>query len=504
MKIFSAAQIKACDAYTIHASGINSQELVERAANACAAHIIKHYASDVPFVVLCGMGNNGADGLAIARMLLQGGFSVKVFLLQHTTESTPENHANINKLLRIDASLLDYVAPDTFIADLPEQVVLIDAILGTGLSRPVEDWLAEFLKHVNQFSNKKIAIDIPSGMPADTIPAPDAAMLHADETLSFQFYKRSFLHPETGSLCGDIHLLDIGLHETFIEATHTHYQTIDATLVAQYRKKRARFSYKNIHGHALIIAGSFGKAGAAVMSTLSALKSGVGLVTSIVPESCYEVLQTTAPEAMCAVSGLKFLDDILEYNTINATAVGIGPGINTKEDTVKGFVTFMDDCKLPCVFDADALNILSMHKELMNKIPPNSILTPHMGESKRLFGDGVNSMQIVENIRMQAMRYKTCIVLKGHHTVVAGPDGDCYYNLTGNAGMAKAGSGDVLTGLLTGLLAQGYDAMQAALLGVYLHGLSGDIAATYLGQEAMTAKDLISHFSGAWQKLGKS
>jgi ADP-dependent NAD(P)H-hydrate dehydratase / NAD(P)H-hydrate epimerase len=502
MKIFSAAQIKACDAYTIHASSISSQELVERAATACTAYIVKNYPPDTPFVLLCGMGNNGADGLAIARFLLQSGFSVKVFLLQHSGESTPENQTNINKLLRIDASLLDYIVPDTFIADLPEQVVIIDAILGTGLTRPAEDWLADFLKHINHFPNRKIAIDIPSGMPADTIPATDSAMIHADETLSFQFYKRSFLHPETGSLCGNIHLLDIGLHSTFIEATHTHYQTIDLELVAYYRKKKDEFSYKNIHGHALVAAGSFGKAGAAVMSTMSALRSGVGLVTSLVPECCYDIIQATAPESMCAVSGLKFLEDISDYD--NVTAIGIGSGTNTKEDTVKGFIAFMDDCKLPCVFDADALNILAMHKELMNKIPPNSILTPHLGECKRLFGDSINSMQMVENIRMQAMRYKTCIVLKGHHTVVASPDGDCYYNLTGNAGMAKAGSGDVLTGLLTGLLAQGYDAMQAALLGVYLHGLSGDIAAAKLGQEAMTAKDLIFHFSDAWQKLGKS
>lgn len=502
MKIFTAAQIKACDAYTIHASGISSLELTERAATACVAHITRHYPADTSFVILCGMGNNGADGLVIARLLRQAGHAIKVFLLQHKEEATPDHKTSVNKLLRIDASLMDYMAPDTFLADLPEHIVIIDAILGTGLSRPAEGWLAAFFDHVNHFPNRKIAIDIPSGMPADTIPPAGSAMLRASETLSFQFYKRSFLHQETGAHCGAITLLDIGLHEAFIEGTHTHYQTVEETVVAALRKKRTDFSYKNTHGHVQLMAGSYGKAGAAVLSTMAALRSGAGLVTTLVPEQCYTVLQVAAPEAMCQVAGMKYVDalPVLEQ----AAAIGIGPGLDTRETTVRAFTTFVEDCKLPCVFDADALNMLAMHPELLHKIPEQSILTPHPGECRRLFGDSINSMQQVEHIRMQAMRYKICIVLKGHHTVIATPDGDCYYNLTGNAGMAKAGSGDVLTGLLAGLLAQGYDSVSAALLGVFLHGLAGDIAAVNIAQEAMTAATLVHHLGAAWQKLGKT
>lgn len=503
MKIFNAAQIKACDAYTIHASGITTMDLIDRAALACARHIVGKYSTDTPFVALCGMGNNGADGLALALILLQNGYGVKIFVLQHRNESTPENKSLLNKILRINAALVDYVQPETFLTDLPEQVVLIDAILGTGLGRPVEGWLADFFTHINQLPNFKIAIDIPSGMPADSVTNADEAMIiSADETLSFQLYKRSFLHPETAAHCGHISLLDIGLHPTFIEATHTHYQTIEAEKVAILIKKKAVFSYKNQHGHVFIVGGSKGKTGAAILAITAALRSGAGLVSSIIPAECYVPVQTVAPEAMYHTTGVDFIENIESFDA--ATAVGIGMGMGTHEATVKAFAQFVETCTLPCVFDADALNILAQHQELMNKIPENSILTPHVGECDRMFGKSSNSMQRVEHVRMQAMRYKVCIVLKGHHTVVATPDGDCFYNLNGNAGMAKGGSGDVLTGILAGLLAQGYTADQAALLGVYLHGSAGDIAAGIHGEQAMTASDLVKNLGKAWQTLSKT
>jgi hydroxyethylthiazole kinase-like uncharacterized protein yjeF len=502
MKIFSAAQIKACDAYTIHASGISSVELIERAASQCATHIIGHYPIDTPFVLLCGMGNNGADGLALARILMQHGYGIKVFVLQHRNEHTPENKSHLNKLLRIDAALVEYLQPETFLADLPEQVVLIDAILGTGLSRHVTDWLADFFAHINHLPNKKIAIDIPSGMPADHVSTGEVAMIAAHETLSFQFYKRSFLHPETGAYCGDISIVDIGLHPTFIEATHTHYQTIEAATLKTMLKKKAAFSYKNQHGHCFITAGSKGKGGAALLATAAALQSGVGLVSSIIPEVAYIPLQTSLPEAMCQIGGQAYIETIEPYQS--ASAMGIGMGMGTEQASVQAFSNFLETCTLPCVFDADALNILAAHPELLTKIPEHSILTPHVGECDRLFGSSSNSMQRVEHIRMQAMRYKVCIVLKGHHTVVVTPDGDCYYNLNGNPGMAKGGSGDVLSGLLAGLLAQAYPADQAALLGVYIHGLAGDLAAEELGMQAMNARAIIDHLSAAWQKLAKT
>lgn len=502
MKIFSAAQIKACDAYTIHAGGISAADLIERAANACVSYITRQYTPDTPFVILCGMGNNGADGLAIGKLLLQNGYAVKLFVLQHRAEASPENKALLNKILRINAALVEYVAPETFLTDLPSHVVIIDAILGTGLNQQADGWIKEFFNHINQLKNHKIAIDVPSGMPADSIPAPGTTIIAAHETLSFQFYKRSFLHPETAVYCGAIHLLDIGLHPTFIEATHTHYQIIETATVTKMIRRKPDFSYKNQHGHSYIAGGSKGKSGAAVLAVQAALRSGTGLVTAIVPGQCYLPMQVNAPEAMCLTAGEDHIDALPDCNA--ADAIGIGMGMGQEMETINAFTNFIEACSIPCVFDADALNILAKHNELMTKIPDGSILTPHVGECDRLFGHSANSMQRVEHIRMQAMRYKVCIVLKGHHTVIVTPEGDCFYNRSGNAGMAKGGSGDVLTGLLTGLLAQGYSAEQAALIGVHLHGLAGDEAATRCGVYAMNAGDQIAHFATAWQTLAKT
>ena len=262
------------------------------------------------------------------------------------------------------------------------------------------------------------------------------------------------------------------------------------------------FSHKNQHGHVFIIGGSKGKTGAAILATHAALRSGVGLVTSVVPQESYLPLQFNAPEAMCHTSGKETIDHIDPYEQATAFAVGVGMG--THIETVAAFSKFIKLCQAPCVIDADALNILAMQPDLLSYLPNNSVLTPHVGECHRLFGQKDNSIEQVEDVRKQAMLYKVCIVLKGHRSIIVSPKGTCYYNLNGNPGMAKGGSGDVLTGLLSGLLAQGYPSEYAAQLAVYLHGLSGDLAAKLLGQEAMNAMDLIGRLSYAWQKLAKT
>lgn len=502
MKIFSAPQLKACDAYTIHATGIHSAELIERAAQACATHIRQQFSADTPFVFLCGMGNNGADGLALARILMQHGYGIKVFVLQHKPEGSPEYKANLNQLLKVNAALVDYVAPESFLADMHPQVVLVDAILGIGLSRPVEGWLAEFFQHINHLPNYKIAIDMPSGLPSDTaLLQADQAVIRADQTLTFQLLKRSLLHPETAVFAGRVHILDIGLHPTFIEATHTHYQTLEAEMLQGLLHRRDPFTYKNKNGHLYIAAGSKGKTGALILSSRAALRSGVGLVSAVIPEACYVPYQTAAPEAMCLIGGVDYLQEIPSVDLANAWVLGMGMG--TDVATTEAFSAFLSACHVPCVFDADALNILAAQPDWLHKLPEHSILTPHVAECDRLFGVMSNSMQRVEHIRMQAMRYKVVIVLKGRFTVIATPEGDCYYNTHGNPGMAKAGSGDVLAGLMGGLLARGYTATESALLAVFLHASAGDIASGFLGEEAMNASDLILHLAGAWQKLEK-
>ncbi|MBA3828506.1 MAG: NAD(P)H-hydrate dehydratase [Taibaiella sp.] len=499
MKIFSAAQIHACDAYTIHARGITSLALMEQAAIGCMEWIAAHLPKDTLFVVVCGCGNNGGDGLAVTRLLHHAGYGVKAFLLRFSETLSPDCAANLEKLQKDHPDLIEILQPETFITDIPANIIVIDAILGTGLSRPVEGWVAKFINQLNSLPNRRIAVDIPSGMPADNIPDKDAVVMQVSDTLSFQFYKRTFLHPETGVYAGKIHLIDLGLEQTFIKGTHTQYHTIDHEKVKSMYRPRTPFSHKGTYGHALIIGGSYGKIGAITLSAKAALRAGAGLVTALLPQCGYEVVQTAVPEVMCLTSGEKHIGEIADWK--KNQAIGIGPGLDTNTVTVKAFADFIDECKQPVVIDADALNILAKHNELLARIPPGSVLTPHPKEFSRIFGESVNSMMELEHARTQAMRYNIFIVLKGHHTAVVTPEGECWYNMTGNAGMATGGAGDVLTGIITGLIAQGYDGGDAAMLGVYLHGLAGDKAAEKSSMEAMIAGDIIDNLGHAFASL---
>jgi len=502
MKIFTAAQIKACDAYTITAARIRPLELMERAANKCTAWLKDNLPKDTLFVVLCGTGNNGGDGLAIARQLHRRSTGVKAFLLNHAPELSPDCAANLQQLQAIDNDLVGIVQPNTFITDIPAHLVIIDAILGTGLSRPLQGWLAEFISHINQLPNHKISIDIPSGLPADTIPDKDAIVFNASETLTFQFLKRTFLHPESGPYAGKVHVLDIGLDKTFINATPTQYQTIDATTAsAIFRPRDNTFGHKGTFGAVCLAGGSYGRMGAITLAAKAALRAGAGLVTAAIPGCGYNILQTAVPEVMCTTSGNEMIETITGWE--NATAIGIGPGMGTDGKTAKALAAFMESCKIPIVADADALNIIAKQSDLLAKLPKGSVLTPHPKEFARLFGENTNSMIQLDHARIQAMRYNINIVLKGHHTAVITTEGECWYNTTGNAGMATAGSGDVLTGIITGLLAQGYESHHAAMLGVYLHGMAGDIAAAEQSQEALLAGDIISCMGKAFGILAR-
>lgn len=300
-------------------------------------------------------------------------------------------------------------------------------------------------------------------------------------------------------LTGEVEIIDIGLNPTFINATQTNYMTLDADAARAIYKPRKPFSHKGTYGDVLMIAGSYGMMGAAVLAVKAALRSGAGKVRAFIPECGYTVLQTAVPEAMCITKGDKYVTTLNGWE--GAGAIGIGPGLGMQDYTVRAFADFIEACKQPIVIDADGLNLLAKQQEIMHKLPHGSIITPHPKEFERLFGKTVNSMLQAEQARMQAMKYNINIVLKGHHTLIANPEGECWYNVNGNAGMATGGSGDVLTGIITGLLAQGYAPNEAALLGVYLHGAAGDIAAAEYSQEAMIAGDIIDNLGGAFKAL---
>jgi NAD(P)H-hydrate epimerase len=499
MKIFTSAQIKACDAYTIHASSISSSDLMERAAGKCVEWLTTHFPKDALFVILCGTGNNGGDGLAITRLLHHSGYGAKAFLLKFSKELSKDCQHNLQRLQNIDPSLVDVVPPDTFITDIPEHIIVIDAILGTGLNRPVEGWVGNFINQVNLLPNKKIAIDIPSGLPADTIAEKEASIVKAQDTLSFQFYKRSFLHPESGSYTGNVHLLDIGLDKTFIEATHSHYQVLDRHILKGFFRQRDSFTHKGSFGTSLIIGGSYGLMGSVTLTARAAYRAGAGRVRGLIPEAGYDIFQTITPEAMCITSGDKFIKHIKEWES--ADAIAIGPGMGTEEKTMDAFEEFLEERKDPIIIDADALNILGKRQELLNKIPAGSILTPHPKEFERVFGETANTMVRVEHARTQAMRYNIIIVLKDRYTAVVTPEGDCWYNVSGNAGLATGGSGDVLTGIITGLYSQKYEPAEAAMLGVYLHGLAADLALQKQSMESLVASDVMEYLGAAFKTL---
>jgi len=500
MKIFSAAQIKACDAYTIQASGIHSADLMERAANRCVDWLRAKFLRDTLFVVLCGTGNNGGDGLAITRLLHQRNFGVKAFLLKLTDEMSPDCAANYQRLKMVDDDLVTSIEQDTFLTDLPQHIVVIDALLGTGISRPPEGWLAQFIDRINLMPNIKVSIDLPSGLSPDNAPDPETSIIKATHSLTFQFYKRCFLHPESAPYTGLIHLLDIELDRHFILQTHTQYRIAEkADIIAIYRP-RNMFGHKGTYGKALLVGGSYGKTGAITLASKATLRAGAGLVTALLPVCGLQNLQTAVPEVMCLTHGEQHLDD---FPMGDYDAVGLGPGMGTHAETVKALSAFIDACRHPLIVDADALNIISQHPDLLNRLPKGSVLTPHPKEFSRLFGENTNSMIQLDNARIQAMRYNLNIVLKGRYTAVINTEGECWYNITGNPGMATAGSGDVLTGIITGLHAQGYSPFEAALMGVYLHGVAGDFAAEALSQEAMIASDIIDHLGKAFLELRK-
>ncbi len=498
MKIFTARQIRECDAFTLQEEGIASAVLMERAANACANWLLQNYDSGTPVMVVCGMGNNGGDGLALTRILLQNGFSARAVILKHTEQFSADAAYNLTLLHQLAPENIRILEQGQFVTELPRDILIIDALFGTGLNRPLEGWPAEFVRELNELPNTIVAVDVPGGLPADSLPDTNAAVIRAAHTLSFQFYKRSFLHRETARFTGRVHILDIGLSPQYIQSTHSQYNiTNDAAAALMYRP-RDPFGHKGSFGKVQLVGGSYGKIGAVALSTRAALKSGAGLVFTTAPASGCTILQVLNPEALFIAAGQDSIEDITAEEK---AVVGIGPGMGQAPETAEALLRFIRTCNHSLVLDADALNILAARGNALHLLPANTIITPHPKEFERLFGKAKDSMLQVELARANAMKYNICIVLKGHYTAVVLPSGACWYNVTGNAGMATGGSGDVLTGIITALLAQGYTAGDAAQLGVFLHGRAGDLAAGQLGQEALTAGDLTAWLGAAFRSL---
>jgi NAD(P)H-hydrate epimerase len=504
MKILSTIQIREADQFTIAHEPVSSVDLMERAAGKCSEWLSGKFSDSVSYVVVCGNGNNGGDGLAIARQLKSKGGDVNVFIVRAAEKDSADFTANLKRLEenKINFTVIgnDLQFPSN------NEYIIVDAIFGSGLSREPEGNAAAIIDKINASPAQKISIDIPSGLFGDDNSGNSYKhTVRADYTLTFQQPKLAFLFPESGKFTGKFIVLDIGLHPDFIAQAQTPYHFITHDEVKNMIRPRGKFSHKGNFGHALLVAGSEGKAGAAVLCAKACLRSGAGLLSLNVPEIANEILQTSVPEAMLQVNDSeKFISGRIKTGQATETefsAIGMGPGLGTNKETEHAMKLLLNEYAGPLVFDADAINILSENKTWLAFLPKGTILTPHPGEFDRLAGKHDSGFARLKPAQELARKNGIYIVLKGAHTAVVCPDGNVFFNSSGNAGMATGGSGDVLTGIITGLRAQNYPPQAACILGVYLHGLAGDIAASVQSENGLVAGDIVENIGGAWRML---
>ena len=469
---------------------------MQRVADSCVNWISNKFKEKENFYIFCGNGNNGGGGFALAKIMYHNGFDITVFLNENENFSK-DAASNLKKIKQISGiDIFDFNDAATF--NFKENAVIIDAVFGTGLNRRTNKKEVDLITFLNGVKLPKVSIDMPSGLLADQMITDQTVIFKADETLSFQFWKKTFLHPETGIYCGKVHILDISLSEEFIQDEITSDYVIDDQLIHRIYKTRSEFSHKGNFGKTTIIAGSFGRVGAAVLAVKAALKSGSGLTFVHAPKCGYEILQTSCPEAIYLYGGENHHD---RFQIDHDTVLGISPSFGINTDTESAFMDFLKSCDQPMVLDADALNIISRHSQFLARIPENSIITPHPKEFERLFGITESSFDRVELAREKAAELGIYIVLKDHHTQIITPEKDVFYNITGNSGMAKGGSGDALLGIITSLLAQNYSSKDAAIFGVWLHGKAGDLAAEKFSKEAMLPTDLINELGMVFKSL---
>ena len=493
MKILTGPQIKEADKFTIENEPISSIQLMER-ASAAIAEILKLKISNYhSILVLAGKGNNGGDGLAIARLLSET-MDCSVFMPFATDKLSEECHSNFTQL-----------PPNVVVTNslettkLTSETLIIDALLGTGMKGNLDETLSTLIASVNELPNYVISIDVPSGMCTE-FGNINQIIIRANETITLQFPKLAMLLPEAGEYCGKITICPIGINVEENDSFETPYSFITTNFIKKRLKKRTKFANKGTYGHALLICGSKGMNGAALLATNAALRSGCGLVTLHLPEEERFAVQANCPSAILSLDQDAFFSEI-PTDLPKYSVLAIGPGLGQNSVTIDAFRVLLESFDKPMVIDADAINILSKYPELKRYIPKNSILTPHPRELQRLIGDWSDEEHKLKKVIHLAVETDSVIVLKGAYTTICTVNGHFYFNPTGNSGMAKGGSGDILTGFIAGLLARGYDSLDAAIIGVYIHGSAGDKVASIYGQEAMNSKDIIDYIPVVMKEL---
>ena len=503
MKIFTSAQIHELDKYTIEHEPIKSIDLMERAAKALTQAITDQWNSSTPVIVFAGPGNNGGDALAVARMLIDRNYDVTAYLFNISGHLSEDCAINKKRLVEKRAKALIEVIQEFEPPVLNENMLVVDGLFGSGLNKPLAGGFASLVKYINTNPAKIVSIDIPSGlMTEDNSSNVRANIIKADLTLTLQQKKLSFFFPENQVFIGKLKVLDIRLSQEGTEKIEADYTLLEENDIRQRLLARDPFTHKGKMGNALIIAGSYGMGGAAVLATKACLRAGAGKVTTHTPKCNYLTLQISVPEAVIQFDREETtFSEAVDSEDFNA--VGIGPGLGTSEQTAIAIIAQLRRTQCPLVADADAINILANHRAWLQQLPKGIIMTPHSKEFDRLEVHCTDSYERLSKAREMAKRLQAYIILKGHYTTLCLPDGHVIINSTGNAGMATAGSGDVLTGIITGLLARGYKKEDACIVGMYLHGLAGDIAARELGEESVIAGDIIQYLPYAFKRLNE-
>jgi len=471
LPLLTSAQIREADAYTIAHEPIVSIDLMERASKAFVGWFINHFPDNKQSItVYCGTGNNGGDGLAIARMLDDHHYkSLNIKIARFSAKATDDFNANLKRIQQTTVPL-STINPGECLP-VEESEVLIVALLGTGLNKPLEGDFKRLVNYINSLQKTVVSVDVPAGLFSDGEIPPDAVVLKSDLVITFQAPKINFLLPESGPYIKWWEAVNIGIDEKFIRSLDSPYQAVEEIDIRKILKPRRRFSNKGTYGHSLIIAGQPQTMGAALLSASACAYAGAGLTTACVPQSGLAALNCYMPEIMAI---LREGNKIPEISWENFNSIAIGPGLGKEKDALALLTDVLVNYEKPVVFDADALNLLSAHRELWPKIPVNSILTPHMKEFDRLFGEQENWWQRMQTGIKQAKEHQLYVLLKNDYTLVITPQGKVYFNTTSNPAMASGGMGDVLTGILASLLAQGYSSEEACIIGAYVHGKAGD------------------------------
>jgi len=500
MKIFSKEQIYQGDKLTIERQQISSTDLMERAGTQIFNWIhMRMQGAQVPIHVFCGIGNNGGDGLVLARHLITHGYNVITYVVNCSDKRSKDFLVNYDRIKNVTKDWPILLSCTEEFPEIGGDDIIVDAVFGMGLNRPTDDWVKALFQHFKHSKAYTLAIDMPSGLYVDKVPEDENGVVWAGYTLSFASPKLVFFLPETAKYTVQWEVLDIGIDADFMSTTPTEVELIGKFEVLPLYQQREKFAYKGTYGHSLIIGGSYGKIGSVLLASRGALSSGSGLLTAYIPKCGYNILQTAMPEAMVITDNDDNILSHIDFE-LEPSVIGFGIGVGTNDKTVKAFKSLLERNKTPLVIDADGINILAKHKSFLKLLPKDTVLTPHPKELERLLGVWADAFDKLKKAKVFCKKYKVILVIKGAHTISIFED-RLFINTTGNPGMATAGSGDVLTGIITGLIAQGYPPNAAAIFGVYLHGRSADIALEDFGYQSLIASHIVDYLGEAYLDL---